>query len=174
MKQKLSAVLLALTLVLALTACQKTEDVTISTTEPVVTAAPSTTEKSKTEKTDKSAGTTVIKNDIKLTGTWDDRISQRATMEVRGGKDQKYQIHVHWGSTAFESEDWTMTGTFNDSTGELTYKNCTRKTITLEGEGPETETVKYTDGTGKFLYKNGELNWQADNDEDVNQCIFTR
>lgn len=174
MKQKLFAVLLALTLALALAACQKTEDVTITTTEPVVTAPETTTEKSKTTKTDKTAETTVVKNEVKLTGTWSDRISQRATMEVRGGKDQTYQIHIHWGSTAFESEDWTMTGTYNDSTGELTYKNCTRKTITLKEDGPETETVRYTNGTGKFLYKNGELSWQAANDNDVNECIFTR
>lgn len=175
MKQKLFAALLALTMALALAACQKTEDVTITTTEPVVTVEESTTEaETTTSKTDKSAETTVVLNDIKLTGTWSDRISQRATMEVRGGKDQVYQIHVHWGSTAFESENWTMTGTFNDTTGELTYKDCTRMTLTLKEDGAETETVKYKDGKGKFLYKNGELYWQAAGDEDVNDCIFVR
>ena len=82
-------------------------------------------------------------------------------MEVRGGKNQVYQIHVHWGSTAFESENWTMTGTFHDTTGELTYKDCTRMTLTLKEDGAENEAVRYTDGKGKFLYKNGELYWQA-------------
>ncbi len=175
MKQKLFAALLALTLVLALTACQKTEDVTITTTEPVVTVEKSTEKAEETTaKSDKTVDATVILNDIKLTGTWSDRISQRATMEVRGGKDQVYQIHVHWGSTAFESENWNMTATFNDATGELTYKDCTRMTLTLKEDGAENEAVRYTDGKGKFLYKNGELYWQAANDEDVNECVFVR
>jgi hypothetical protein len=96
-------------------------------------------------------------------------------MEIRGGKGKTYQIHVHWGSTAFESDNWTMTGTFNDTTGELTYKDCKRVTTTLnEEDGPETEEVHYTNGTGKFLYKNGELSWRADNDPDVNDCVFAR
>ncbi len=93
-------------------------------------------------------------------------------MEVRGGKNNVYRIHIHWGSTAFESEDWTMTGTFNDTTGELTYKDCTRTTITFDEEGNETDEVHYRNGTGKFLYNNGELTWQSDNDDYVDQCVF--
>ena len=181
MRNRFIAILIAAGLLLALTACHKTENVEVTTTAAVVTelpdeettAAEDTTKDS--EQTSKTASTTVVKNQISLTGTWNDRVSQRATMEVRGGKDQSYQIHIHWGSTAFETDDWTMTGTFNDSTGELTYKNCTHKTITLsEEDGPETEEVHYTGGTGKFLYSNGELRWHADNDPDVNDCVFVR
>ena len=123
-------------------------------------------------KESKTADKTVIKNDVNLVGTWDDRYSQRATMEVRGGKNNVYRIHIHWGSTAFESEDWTMTGTFNDTTGELTYQDCTRTTITFDEEGNETDEVHYRNGTGKFLYNNGELTWQSDNDDYVDQCVF--
>lgn len=179
MKNRFFAIVLALAMVLALAACHKTDNVEVSTTAPVVTEEVETTEATETtaaeEETTKSADKTVIKNDVNLVGTWDDKMSQRATMEIRGGKDQTYQIHVHWSSTAFESDDWTMTGTFNDTTGELTYKNCKRVTITLdEADGPEEETVHYTNGTGKFLYKNGELSWHADNDADVNDCVFAR
>lgn len=178
MKNRLFAVLTALILLLALSACHRTEDVVVTTTEPVVTTAgeETTAEEETTEKTDadKSVSTTVVKNQVVLSGTWDDRFSQRATMEVRGGKGQTYSIHVHWSSTAYEADDWTMTGTFNDSTGELTYKDCTRKTITLSDSGAETEEVHYTGGTGKFLYSNGELSWHADNDPDVNDCVFAR
>ncbi len=178
MKNKIFAILLALTLVLALAACHKTENVEVSTTAPVVTEEVETTaaeETSEAEEESKTADKTVIKNDVNLVGTWDDKMSQRATMEIRGGKGKTYQIHVHWGSTAFESDNWTMTGTFNDTTGELTYKDCKRVTTTLnEEDGPETEEVHYTNGTGKFLYKNGELSWRADNDPDVNDCVFAR
>ena len=173
MKNKIFAILLALTMVLALAACHKTENVEVSTTAPVVTEEVETTaaeETSEAEEESKTADKTVI-----LVGTWDDKMSQRATMEIRGGKGKTYQIHVHWGSTAFESDNWTMTGTFNDTTGELTYKDCKRVTTTLnEEDGPETEEVHYTNGTGKFLYKNGELSWRADNDPDVNDCVFAR
>lgn len=178
MKNKLFAILLALTMVLALAACHKTETVEVSTTAVATEAVETTTAPETTtakETTKKEADKTVIKNDVNLTGTWDDKFSQRATMEVRGGKNHTYQIHVHWSSTAFEADDWTMTGTFNDSTGELTYKDCKRVTITLsEDDGPEEEEVHYTNGTGKFLYKNGELSWHADNDPDVNDCVFAR
>lgn len=185
MKNKLFAIALALTMVLALSACHKTEPAEVTTAAPVVTEATETTTakttkatkttKTTTAKESKTADKTVIKNDVNLVGTWDDRYSQRATMEVRGGKNNVYRIHVHWGSTAFESENWTMTGTFNDSTGELTYKDCRRVTTTLdEADGPEQEDVHYTNGTGKFIYKNGELSWHADNDPDVNDCVFAR
>ena len=120
MKNKIFAILLALTMVLALAACHKTENVEVSTTAPVVTEEVETTaaeETSEAEEESKTADKTVIKNDVNLVGTWDDKMSQRATMEIRGGKGKTYQIHVHWGSTAFESDNWTMTGTFNDTTG---------------------------------------------------------
>lgn len=178
MKNKLFAILLALTMVLALAACHKTETVEVSTTAATTEAVETTAAEETTteaEKTSETKEKTVIKNEVSLVGTWDDKMSQRATMEVRGGKNHTYQIHVHWSSTAFEADDWTMTGTFNDSTGELTYKDCKRVTITLrEDDGPEEEEVHYTNGTGKFLYKNGELSWQADNDPDVNACVFAR
>lgn len=177
MKNKIFAILLALTMVLALAACHKAESVEVSTTAPVTEAVETTAaeETSEAEEESKTADKTVIKNDVNLVGTWDDKMSQRATMEIRGGKGKTYQIHVHWGSTAFESDNWTMTGTFNDTTGELTYKDCKRVTTTLnEEDGPETEEVHYTNGTGKFLYKNGELSWRADNDPDVNDCVFAR
>ena len=177
MKNKIFAILLALTMVLALAACHKTETVEVSTTAPVVTEEVETTaaeETTSAEATSKTVDKTVIMNDVNLVGTWDDRYSQRATMEVRGGKNNVYRIHIHWGSTAFESEDWTMTGTFNDTTGELTYKDCTRTTITFDEEGNETDEVHYRNGTGKFLYNNGELTWQSDNDDYVDQCVFIR
>jgi len=168
-------------MVLALSACHKTEPAEVTTTAPVVTEATETTTakttkatKTTTAKESKTADKTVIKNDVNLVGTWDDRYSQRATMEVRGGKNNVYRIHIHWGSTAFESEDWTMTGTFNDTTGELTYQDCTRTTITFDEEGNETDEVHYRNGTGKFLYNNGELTWQSDNDDYVDQCVFIR
>ncbi|MBQ6445601.1 MAG: hypothetical protein IJI95_04420, partial [Clostridia bacterium] len=118
MKNKIFAILLALTMVLALAACHKTENVEVSTTAPVVTEEVETTaaeETSEAEEESKTADKTVIKNDVNLVGTWDDKMSQRATMEIRGGKGKHYQIHVHWGSTAFEADEWTMTGTFNDT-----------------------------------------------------------
>ena len=177
MKNKIFAILLALTMVLALAACHKTESVEVSTTVPVTEAVETTAAETTTaaEKTTKTVDKTVIMNDVNLVCTWDDKMSQRATMEIRGGKGKHYQIHVHWGSTAFEADEWTMTGTFNDTTNELTYKDCKHVTITLDEEdGPEEEEVHYTNGTGKFLYKNGELNWRADNDPDVNACVFAR
>ena len=53
--------------------------------------------------------------------------------------------------------------------------DATTRTVYLTfDDGPEEEEVHYTNGTGKFLYKNGELSWQADNDPDVNACVFAR
>lgn len=184
MKTRIIALFAAVLMVLSLTACHKAKDVDVTTeavSTTVATKAATKTKKatekadaSKTEKTEKTVSKTVIKNQVSLIGTWNDRYSQRATMEIRGGKNQTYDIHVHWGSTAMESEDWTMTGTFNDSTGELTYKDCTRTTITFDEDGNETDEVHYRNGSGKFLYKNGELTWQSNNDDFVADCIFER
>ena len=89
MKNKLFAIVLALTMVLVLSACHKTEPAEVTTTAPVVTEATETTTakttkatKTTTAKESKTADKTVIKNDVNLVGTWDDRYSQRATMEL--------------------------------------------------------------------------------------------
>lgn len=184
MKSKLITVLLALVLVLALTGCHKTKDVDVSTqkdltivtsTEKETTKAEETTKEDAKDDTTKAAEKTEAKKQTNLSGSWNDKFSQRAVMDISGGKDGVYQVHVHWGSTAFESDNWVMTATFNEENGELTYRNCTRTTDTFSEDGKDQTTdVKYKNGTGKFLYKNGELRWQSDNDSDVNECVFAK
>ena len=181
MKTRLITVLLALSLTLALTGCHKTENVEVSTVKDLTIATVTEVETTEAETTTEAADETTKateKTEAKktdLTGSWSDSFSQRAVMDITGGKNGVYQIHVHWGSTAFESDNWTMTGTFDEAAGVLSYKDCTCSTVTLDENGNNEKTVvKYKNGSGKFLYKNGELRWQADNDTDVNSCVFSR
>ncbi len=182
MKNKIFAIVLALTMVFAFAACSKTEtaDVTtaVASTKAETTAVEeSKTEDATTEKTTKAVSKTVITNSVNLVGTWEDKVSQRAILEVRSGSgSNNYSLHAHWSSSAYEAEDWYMTGTYNTTTGELTYSDCRRVTTTYatDNDSDKTEDVQYTNGSGKFVYKNGELSWQADNDGDVNDCVFKR
>lgn len=173
MKTKLFAVLLAVLMALGLTACHKTEDVEVTTTAPVNLVEETTLEEETTEAEKTTAKETTKKAETSLAGSWQDRVSQRATMDISGGKNNVYTINVHWGSTAYEAVHWTMTGTYDPDKGVLTYSNAKKSTIDSSGD-TDTETVEYTNGTGKFVYKNGELSWQADNDPDTSICVFTK
>lgn len=182
MKKRILSLITVLVIAVSLTACHKTEDVApttaVTTETTLMTEAETTTTTKSTTITrtvkETTGSTTTAKKQVNLAGSWEDRYSQRASMDVTGGKNQVYNIHIHWGSSAMESEDWSMTGTFNEATGELTYKDCTRMTITFSEDGTETDEVQYKNGTGKFLYKNGELRWQDNNDDYVNDCVFVR
>ena len=47
-----------------------------------------------------------------LTGSWQDEVSQRATMDATKKDDGSYDIVVSWGSSASEKSTWEIHGGF--------------------------------------------------------------
>ena len=123
-----------------------TEATTVATTEAATEAAPAAS----------SEGAKAFE------GEWTEEIAHRGMINISPVDDKSFTIGIFWGSSAFEQAVWTMTGTFNESTGKLEYKDCKYLIRTYTDEENYTDDVKYEDGTGTFYIEGGKLCWKSD------------
>lgn len=105
------------------------------------------------------------------TGEYADRVSQRAVMSVvQDGETLRFEIT--WGSSAFETSVWTMSGTVSEDGTRVDYTDGRLVTTTygepgeLPGEEatPVEELIVYENGTGHFDIADGVFTWTSDND----------
>ena len=97
-------------------------------------------------------------DEMHLTGSWQDEVSQRATMDVEKFETGTYDIHIHWSSGASEESLWEITGTYDETSGMLSYENGNYSVITWDENGKETITEE--DVTKGSLMKEGDkLRW---------------
>ena len=61
--------------------------------------------------------------EMDLTGSWQDEVSQRATMDVEKAETGTYHILIHWASGAKEASTWEISGTYDETSGMLSYEN---------------------------------------------------
>ena len=95
-------------------------------------------------------------DEMNLTGSWQDEVSQRATMDVEKFESGTY--HIHWSSGASEESLWEITGTYDETSGMLSYENGNYSVITWDENGKETITEE--DVTKGSLMKEGDkLRW---------------
>ena len=87
---------------------------------------------------------------FELAGRYMDSVSQRASMEITG-TPVLYNVSIHWGSSAFQSTDWTFSGTF-DTTGVMRFSNCTKVESIYDSNGNGSHTTRYTNGSGTLTY----------------------
>ena len=57
-------------------------------------------------------------------------------------------ITINWGSGAFDSAEWSMTGTYDSKSDKIQFNDCTLTYIHYNDDGSSNEDVQYTDGTG--------------------------
>ena len=93
-----------------------------------------------------------------LSGSWQDEISQRASMDVTRNGDGSYTLLVHWGSSATEAFIWEITGAFDES-GTLAYEDGQYGVYTFDESGSETVSDEETT-RGSFTLEDGKLRWQ--------------
>ena len=79
--------------------------------------------------------------------------ADRANITVEASGDDGAKITVEWGSSVNEGSRWTMTGTFDEKTLTVNYKDGTRIDYVYDDAEHVTETTVYTDGTGTFTFK---------------------
>ena len=105
-------------------------------------------------------------SDMDLTGSWDDEISQRASMEVSPNDDGSYDIRVHWGGTANETSVWEIHGTYDPVSGMLGYEDGAYSIHTWDANNKETVSgEERTKGT--FMKEGDKLRWSdSKNSED--------
>ena len=103
-------------------------------------------------------------------GTWWDENSQRCHMHI-SEKDNNILVEIQWGQSASEWYDWKLPCVYLPATGELAYKNGLL--IHHDEISQEKGTVRYSNGSGKFLLKDdGFLYWQDDIENIGLRCKF--
>ena len=109
--------------------------------------------------------------EMDLTGSWQDEVSQRATMDVEKAETGTYHILIHWASGAKEASTWEVSGTYDETSGMLSYENGSYTVHTWDEN--DKETVSEGEVTKGTLMKEGDkLRWSDSKNED--DCIFVK
>ena len=94
-------------------------------------------------------------------------VSDRAHALVEAEGKENAKITIEWGSSAWETAKWVMSGRLDPDTLTVAYTDCVRSTLVYGDDGALTEeTVEYKDGTGTIVF--GEdltFTWKGDQDE---------
>ena len=90
-------------------------------------------------------------------GSWQDEVSQRASMDVT--QDGRHvEILVHWGGSATEAASWEISGEYDPETGALTYKDA-RYTVTEWDEDGNDTIIEEKTADGAFTWEDDKLRW---------------
>ena len=105
-------------------------------------------------------------------------VCDRARVEVMPKGDDSAQITVIWGSSAFDSGQWTMSGALDTDILQISYSDCTKKVISYDRDSEETdqspeETIEYTNGSGTIIFgEDGTLTWNDDQEHIADGMVF--
>ncbi len=166
--KRIVAIILALTLTAALAACGTKNDAPAPEQEPVQQE-----QNTEPEVQQETA--------IDYTGGYQDRVSQRATMTVtQDGENLNFE--VSWSNSAFETNEWTMSGKLSEDGTRVDYTDGRMVTTSFgePGEQPGEETtpvdvlVIYENGTGHFDIADGVFTWVSDNDDFAENPVFEK
>ena len=100
-----------------------------------------------------------------LAGSWEDEISQRAGMDVTQNEDGSYDIVVHWGGSATETALWQIHGTYDETSGMLTYEDGAYSIHTWDDKQNETISGEETT-SGTFMKEGDKLRWSDSKNSD--------
>lgn len=109
-----------------------------------------------------------------LSGKYEDSVSQRAWAEVTANGSESVTIVVHWSSSAFEYDQWTMTARLAED-GLLSYPGEEHSIFTTDADGSTMQMM--ADAAlvpGWFEFVDGKLLWTGANDEQCRACVFEK
>ena len=110
-------------------------------------------------------------DEMNLTGSWQDEVSQRATMDIEKALTGTYHILIHWASGAKETSIWEISGTYDETAGMISYENGNYSVHTWDDN--DEETISGLDVTKGALMKEGEkIRWSDSKNED--DCVFIK
>lgn len=107
---------------------------------------------------------------LEMTGCWMDSWSGRARITITFDGEEHTAL-IHWGSSAFDSVEWTITGRFEN--GVLTDENSVKRYVACDENGVREETVLYAGQTSSLTLADGALLW-TDSEGMGAECRFER
>ena len=165
MKSKWLVLAVLILSMLTFTACGKKKEESFEEVDPeaVVEEAQKEVEETDAKKDEFLADFT---GEMDLTGSWQDEVSQRATMDVEKAETGTYHILIHWASGAKEASTWEISGTYDETSGMLSYENGNYTVHTWDEN--DNETISDEEVTKGTLMKEGDkLRWSdSKNEED--------
>jgi hypothetical protein len=165
MKSKWLVLAVLILSMLTFTACGKKKEESFEEVDPeaVVEEAQKEVEEADAKKDEFLADFT---GEMDLTGSWQDEVSQRATMDVEKAETGTYHILIHWASGAKEASTWEISGTYDETSGMLSYENGNYTVHTWDEN--DKETISDEEVTKGSLMKEGDkLRWSdSKNEED--------
>ena len=165
MKSKWLVLAVLILSMLTFTACGKKKEESFEEVDPeaVVEEAQKEVEVADAKKDEFLADFT---GEMDLTGSWQDEVSQRATMDVEKAETGTYHILIHWASGAKEASTWEISGTYDETSGMLSYENGNYTVHTWDEN--DKETISDEEVTKGTLMKEGDkLRWSdSKNEED--------
>lgn len=106
-------------------------------------------------------------------GTWWDINSKRCNMTInRAGN--ALQITINWSSGASSSTIWEFTGEYDYSEGVVYYWNGVCKDIVSDELLGLREFIKYTNGEGIILLRDGRITWMDGIEHAGDSCLFSK
>lgn len=110
---------------------------------------------------------------MNLVGTY---ACDRASILIAAKGQDGIVATVTWGSSAFETSEWAMTGTFDSETLSFKYEDCIRTNIAFAEDGTiQSEERVYSGGHGSMTFTDGEkitLVWQDDEEDVAKDMVF--
>ena len=165
MKNKWLVLAVLILSMLTFTACGKKKEESFEEVDPeaVVEEAQKEVEEADAKKDEFLADFT---GEMDLAGSWQDEVSQRATMDVEKAETGTYHILIHWASGAKEASTWEISGTYDETSGMLSYENGNYTVHTWDEN--DKETISDEEVTKGTLMKEGDkLRWSdSKNEED--------
>ena len=150
---------------LTFTACGKKKEESFEEVDPeaVVEEAQKEVEEADAKKDEFLADFT---GEMDLTGSWQDEVSQRASMDIEQAGTGTCHILIHWASGAKEASTWEISGTYDETSGMLSYENGNYTVHTWDEN--DNETISEEEVTKGTLMKEGDkLRWSdSKNEED--------
>ena len=101
--------------------------------------------------------------------------ADRCSVHVEADGTDGARISVHWGSSASESAEWTMSGTFDTENHSVYYQDGVKKNVVYGSDGKITsEEEVYTGGHGTFIFnaENNTLTWEEDQEHIADGMVF--
>ncbi|MBO6115274.1 MAG: hypothetical protein J6P57_09495 [Lachnospiraceae bacterium] len=154
---------------------EKQEETTTATTETVTQQTEETKEEVTTQAVTETTTEVVISETgytvQNILGTY---VCDRATIMIASSGGDAVNVDITWGSSAFLSAEWTITGTFNPSDTSITYTNGILKYVEYAEDGSSQEEIVYTDGSGSFVFdmSSNSLRWNDAKENAAEGMVF--
>lgn len=163
-------------------ACEKAEPERL--TEPPATTAPAAQTTSGAAQTSQTE-TTVPPETQATTAPAEERqdpaaelageyVCDRCSITVAVAENGTLTFSVAWNGSLNELGVWEMHGAYDAETGTVDYSDCESYVLSDDEDGTQIRTDCYENGAGRFIFRDGTLLWEDEQEHMADNMIFER